>query len=192
MPRGVYIARRAELIKKVLCEIRAKDKVYSAAHGCNPEPDEVYPGIFIGDEASARDRQLLRQLGITHIVNAATGRGYGMVNTNASYYADLGIKFLGIELSDLSVSDASIYFFSTAEFIDEALKQGGKVLVHCLMGISRSSTLVLAFLMIKRNMSAIDAVTKVRSQRNVHPNEGFITQLASLDLSLEKNRYQYQ
>lgn len=181
------VMRRAQHIKKVLC-----DRLFTTVSQNVPELDEVYPGIFIGDECSARDRTSLRQYKITHIVNAASGRGFGMVNTSASYYADLNIKYLGIELSDLSVSDASRYFYSTADFIDEALQKQGKVLVHCLMGISRSSTLVLAFLMLKRNMSAVEAVTTVRQHRNIHPNDGFITQLAALDMKLEKLRSQSQ
>ncbi|XP_073990450.1 zinc finger protein-like 1 isoform X2 [Rhodnius prolixus] len=175
------VMRRTQHIKKVLC-----DRLYTT--GSQNEPDEVYPGIFIGDECSARDRTGLRNRNITHVVNAAAGRGFGMVNTNASYYADLNIKYLGIELSDLSVSDASRYFYNTSDFIDEALQNQGRVLVHCLMGISRSSTLVLAFLMLKRNMSAVEAVTAVRKHRNIHPNDGFITQLAALDIKIERAR----
>ena len=43
------------------------------------------------------------------------------------------------------------------------LPSSGRVLVHCLMGMSRSSTLVLAFMMKVMNMTAVDATREVRS-----------------------------
>ena len=38
----------------------------------------------------------------------------------------------------------------------------GKVLVNCMMGVSRSSTCVLAYLMLRCDMSAVDALTEIR------------------------------
>ena len=46
-----------------------------------------------------------------------------------------------------------LYFFLT-------FATTGKVLVNCLMGMSRSSTCVLAYLMIRQNMTAIDALVR--------------------------------
>ncbi|XP_026529962.1 dual specificity protein phosphatase 13-like [Notechis scutatus] len=60
----------------------------------------------------------------------------------------------------------------------------GKVLVHCAMGISRSATLVLAFLMIYENKNLVEALKMVREHRGVCPNTGFLSQLRELDLWL--------
>ena len=35
--------------------------------------DEVYPNIYIGDEASARNIGFLQKMGITHVLNTAEG-----------------------------------------------------------------------------------------------------------------------
>jgi len=64
----------------------------------------------------------------------------------------------------------------------------GSVLVNCQKGLSRSSTCVLAFLMLKRNMTAVAALAMVRASRDVRPNNGFLRQLAELDNQLRRER----
>lgn len=64
----------------------------------------------------------------------------------------------------------------------------GRVFVHCLMGVSRSATLVLAFLMIVEGLTLQEAVAAVRPHRDICPNPGFLQQLRSLDMSLERER----
>ena len=56
------------------------------------------------------------------------------------------------------------------------------------MGMSRSSTCVLAYMMIKLDMTAVDALVHVRRHRDVRPNDGFLRQLADLDNKLRKER----
>lgn len=68
----------------------------------------------------------------------------------------------------------------------------GRVLVHCLMGVSRSATLVLAFLMITEGLTLQEAVAAVRPHRDICPNPGFLQQLRTLDMSLERERRRRQ
>ncbi|KAL0107682.1 hypothetical protein PUN28_014766 [Cardiocondyla obscurior] len=150
--------------------------------------DEVYPGIFIGDGITAKNKKYLEILGITHLLNAAEGKRFGFVNTDANYYADTSIKYLGLQVKDLPSEDISKYFYTAANFIDEAISVKGKVFVHCMQGVSRSATCVLAYLMIKRNMLAVDAIRLIRANRDVHPNTGFLRQLAQLDNKLRRQR----
>ena len=62
--------------------------------------------------------------------------------------------------------------------------------MNCLMGLSRSSTCVLAFLMLRRDMTAVRALTEVRRHRDVRPNDGFLRQIADLDNKLRRERGQ--
>ncbi|CAK9833573.1 Dual specificity phosphatase 29 [Anthophora retusa] len=148
--------------------------------------DEVYPGIYIGDAITAKNKKYLKMLGITHILNAAEGKRFGFVNTDKNYYADTTIKYLGLPLADICTTDISKYFNTAAAFIDEAVSMGGKVFVHCVMGMSRSATCVLAYLMIKKGMQSIDALQTVRKNRYIKPNFGFLRQLAELDNQLQR------
>ena len=42
----------------------------------------------------------------------------------------------------------------------------GSVLVHCLMGMSRSATLVIAFLVKTRSRTVLEAFKEVKSRNN--------------------------
>lgn len=59
-----------------------------------------------------------------------------------------------------------------------------KLLVHCVMGRSRSATLFLAYLMIYENMVVVDAIEHVKRRRQIIPNWGFLKQLRELDQQL--------
>ncbi|XP_037400314.1 dual specificity phosphatase DUPD1-like [Pygocentrus nattereri] len=151
--------------------------------GSSGHLDEVRPGIYIGDMYAAKDKQLLKGLKITHVLNAAHGK-YN-VNTGASYYRDTNISYHGVEAFDMPSFDLSPFFYSAAKFIKDALSiPGGKVFVHCAMGLSRSSTLVLAYLMIHENMTLVEAIKAVAENRNICPNTGFMEQLRQLDKQL--------
>jgi atypical dual specificity phosphatase len=63
-----------------------------------------------------------------------------------------------------------------------------KLLVHCVMGRSRSATLFLAYLMICKNMTVVDAVDHVKRRRRIIPNWGFLKQLRQLDTYLLEQR----
>jgi len=65
--------------------------------------------------------------------------------------------------------------------------QKGNVLVHCFAGVSRSSTIVISYLMKKLNWSYREALEHVRKQRwVVNPNPGFVRQLKRLETKLKK------
>ncbi|KAK3529353.1 hypothetical protein QTP70_029338, partial [Hemibagrus guttatus] len=146
--------------------------------------DEVRPGIYIGDLYAAKDRPMLQALNISHVLNAAHGK-YN-VNTGPSYYRGTNITYHGVEAFDTPSFDMSPFFYSAAKYIKNALSTpGGKVFVHCAMGLSRSATLVLAYLMIEEKMTLVEAITAVAKNRNICPNTGFLEQLRTLDTQLQ-------
>ncbi|XP_027232490.1 dual specificity protein phosphatase 3 isoform X1 [Penaeus vannamei] len=153
--------------------------------------DEVYPRLYLGDCDAAMNEQYLLRHGITYILNAAGNTcGPAPVKTGPDYYKDPSIVYLGLNLIDLPFINISVHFETGANFIEDALSSGGKVLVHCRQGRSRSASIVAAFLMIKRDMSAAAALTGLRECREIRPNNGFLQQLADLDLSLFRMRFE--
>ncbi|KAG8434962.1 hypothetical protein GDO86_013067 [Hymenochirus boettgeri] len=152
--------------------------------GSTGHVNQVWPRLYLGDALMARDKGALREMGITHILNAASGRF--QINTGQEFYRDLKIEFYGIEAYDDPNFDLSSHFNAAAHFIKAGLQSShGRVFVHCAMGISRAASLVLAFLMISEGLSLLDALRSVSEHRNISPNHGFLEQLRQLDIKLE-------
>ncbi|MPC60260.1 Dual specificity protein phosphatase 3 [Portunus trituberculatus] len=77
-------------------------------------------------------------------------------------FQDQSLVYLGLNLIDLPFINISVHFEKASAFIEEALSSGGKVLVHCRQGRSRSAAIVAAFLMMHRGMTAAYALTMLR------------------------------
>uniref|UniRef100_A0A4X2L8W4 Dual specificity protein phosphatase n=2 Tax=Vombatus ursinus TaxID=29139 RepID=A0A4X2L8W4_VOMUR len=145
--------------------------------------DEVWPNLFIGDAATANNRFELWKLGITHVLNAAHG---GLCCQGGPDFYGSCVSYLGVPAHDLPDFNISAYFSSAADFIHNALlTPGAKVLVHCVVGISRSATLVLAYLMLRQGLTLRQAVNSVKQRRWIFPNSGFLKQLCQLDRQLQ-------
>lgn len=148
--------------------------------------DEVWPNLFIGNVAIAQNRNALKKMGITHVLNAAHSK-QGSIG-DQSYYGN-SIVYYGIPAEDSSSFDLSVHFKPASDFIHKALrKKNGKVLVHCIMGMSRSATLVLAYLMVRQRLTLRTAIQTVVLQRAIYPNRNFLSLLLDLDIQLQRKR----
>ena len=126
----------------------------------------------------------LRELGITHVLNAAKGEKFSQINTSQAYYDDCGIKFHGINLMDTESCKIEKHFDQSIDFINEALSGGGKILIHCFMGISRSASLLIAYLIRHRQMRLEDALRLVIRKRLIWPNDGFLKKLIDFETNV--------
>lgn len=161
----------------------------------------------------ANDCYTLWKLGITHVVNVA----HGTMHCQGShhFYGSM-VDYYGVPADDSPAFDLSPYFFPSAEYIKNALDNGGKcfnvtqaglfavksknqahvilifpspparVFVHCAVGVSRSASIVLAFLMIHHHFTLLEAINKVKERRWIFPNRGFLEQLCALDMKLHR------
>nr|XP_061822075.1 dual specificity protein phosphatase 13A-like [Nerophis lumbriciformis] len=146
--------------------------------------DEVWPNIYIGNVSVAQTKTALVQLGITHVLNAAHSKK-GSIGNQGFYGKDF--EYCGIPADDSTHFDLDVYFRPAADFIHKGLKAPhGKVLVHCIMGMSRSSTLVLAYLMIYQHLPLERALQRLVKKRAIYPNRNFLALLLDLDLQLTR------
>ncbi|XP_041089326.1 dual specificity protein phosphatase 26-like [Polyodon spathula] len=167
----------------VLTVFELERLLYTGKTACN-HADEVWPNLYLGDQDIAADRRELAKLRITHILNCAHSKWRG----GAEYYEGMNITYHGIEAHDSPTFDMSVNFYPASEFIHKALSSRGRILVHCAVGVSRSAALVLAYLMIRHNMTLVEAIKTVKEQRGIIPNRGFLRQLSGLDEVLRASR----
>eukprot|EP00029_Vermamoeba_vermiformis_P007992 TRINITY_DN3616_c0_g1_i1.p1 TRINITY_DN3616_c0_g1~~TRINITY_DN3616_c0_g1_i1.p1 ORF type:complete len:576 (-),score=114.73 TRINITY_DN3616_c0_g1_i1:23-1750(-) len=135
-------------------------------------PDKILDNLFLGSSFAATNKQGLKALGITHILNAAVA-----VQQFPKHF-----KYRVLNLLDSYQQEIQSQFEHTIKFIEEAIASGGKVLVHCQVGMSRSATLVIAYLMHAKKMKYMEAFAYTVERRNVvNPNPGFKKQLAAFE-----------
>ncbi|XP_045472735.1 dual specificity protein phosphatase MPK-4-like [Harmonia axyridis] len=141
--------------------------------------DLIEPNLYLGGLAAAKDKDTLKKLKISHIITIDTDP----LPRQIVEMKCLTIKF--IQLLDQPKENILSYFDETHSFIEEGVSKGN-VLVHCYFGVSRSATLVIAYLMKKFNLKFSDAFERVKLKRSiVYPNPGFVSQL----LLFEKMKY---
>ncbi|CAN6918333.1 unnamed protein product, partial [Brassica oleracea] len=140
-------------------------------------PSLIQEGLYLGSFAAASNKNVLKSCNVTHILTVAS-------SLRPAHPGDFVYKV--VPVVDKEDTNLEIYFDECIDFIDEAKKQGGSVLVHCFVGKSRGVTVVVAYLMKKQGMTLTQALQHVQSIRPVaNPNTGFIRQLQDLEKSLQ-------
>lgn len=143
-------------------------------YGC---PDWETGRLYVGPGRATWKPAALQELGITHIVNAA-----GIQCWKSLPY----FKYFVLEnLPDSWGAPIHTHFEECNQFIHEALKTGN-VFVHCSAGVSRSPTLVMAYLIDHLAFTADEALKKMREVHPpTHPNPSFLTRLREFDQQLK-------
>jgi len=102
------------------------------------------------------------------------------------------IKYVTLNLNIVDDEDADIYslFQQCFDFIEKARQSNHRVLVHCFQGVSRSATIILAYLLQSKAYSNLeDAIADVKFKRPlIRPNDGFKSQLKKLVADINKTK----
>uniref|UniRef100_A0A8C5DBP4 protein-tyrosine-phosphatase n=1 Tax=Gouania willdenowi TaxID=441366 RepID=A0A8C5DBP4_GOUWI len=148
-------------------------------HSLTIYPSEILEGaLYQGSVSQASDYCIIKNLHITHVVNATANSPDAFPNT---------VSYLRLRLSDDAQQDLVEALPLASRFIKAALKAepAGRVLVHCSMGRSRSSALTLAFLMEHRCWSLLHALRWLKERRACSaPNLNFLSQLLTYEEQL--------
>ncbi|KAM9307802.1 dual specificity protein phosphatase 22 [Gastrophryne carolinensis] len=130
--------------------------------------NKVLPGLFLGNFKDARDVEQLHKNNVTHILS---------IHDSARPMLE-GMKYLCIPASDSPNQNLIQHFKDSTAFIHECRLKGEGCLVHCLAGVSRSVTLVVAYVMTVTNLEWEEALAAVKGARTcANPNMGFQRQL---------------
>ena len=147
-----------------------------------PEDDsinKITEKIYLGDIIGAQKTQFLKDNKIDYILSLAG-------KDSIKYDEKLNFKQKIIEIEDCETENIFQYFKECIEFIENA----NKILIHCMAGVSRSSTIVIAYLMYKTKKDYYTTYFSVKNKRKfISPNEGFVGQLLKFDKLLKDNNY---
>ncbi|KAM3866130.1 dual specificity phosphatase 28 [Diretmus argenteus] len=135
--------------------------------------------LFISNARSACSDQLLQQEALTLCINVSKQQPF----------PTSGVATMRIPVYDDPHEDLYHYFDRCADAIQEEANRGGRTVVYCKNGRSRSATICVAYLMKHRQLSLTDAFQKVKTARHVvEPNSGFMAQLQRYEQELQKRR----
>jgi len=138
----------------------------------------------------ACDHLLLKENEVTHILNVASFNTQFSVDRGLLDCAINGLfvyKHVGI--MDLPNTDIVSHFDECFAFIDNAIDAGGRVLVHCMAGVSRSASIVIGYLMKVKDMDFETAFNHVKAKRpSIRPNDGFMRQLQNYGCQLKHQK----
>lgn len=143
------------------------------------DANQIIERLWLGSLSAAQHRPVLKELNFSHILT---------VGEMPPKYPE-EFTYLVIPLEDQNTSNLIEHFTKTHDFIDNFFTTTKEtcLLIHCLAGVSRSTTVVISYLMKKLNMSFEEAFEHVRKERRfVNPNQGFQYQL-KLFQRLEKS-----
>ncbi len=144
--------------------------------GCH----EIVPGLWLGSfhaVSLANFRELNIQMVISVISEDAIS-DYGLDTVLEEASEKLGVSWIQCECEDTPDEELSEYFGSVSDILEQCITGRKPVLVHCLGGISRSPTLVCAYLMKSCGLTWRQALEFVKAKRScVDPNIGFLSQL---------------
>ncbi|NXC43020.1 DUS18 phosphatase, partial [Penelope pileata] len=136
----------------------------------------ITPCLYLSDSMTADNAQLLAINRINTVINVS----FELANT-----LHPGVQYLHIPIADVPSARISACFDTVANVIRCVGERGGRTLLHCVAGVSRSATLCLAYLMKHHAMSLASAHAWVRSCRPIiRPNNGFWQQLVEYEYLL--------
>ena len=160
-----YLKRKQQMLK---FEIKMKGDI---------KINKITPLLYLGNNESAKDKKMLKYLEITHIL---------VVGFFLHEYYPNSFIYKTIEIEDNESTQIINWFIPAFEFIEQA----GKCLVHCRAGKSRSSSIVIAYLMYVGQFSYEQARTYVNSKhQDSEPNKGFVKQLQNFGDIFVKCQY---
>lgn len=139
-------------------------------------PSEIMPFLFLGGIENAGRHDKLAELGITHVLNCSSEaqEPYGIT--------------LHLPMRDAADESIMGHFQTAFQFIEDCRTKGGRCLLHCQRGISRSPSIAAAYLLWSGRASGAtlgQALAHVCDRRAfVQPNLGFLVQLQQYEMQL--------
>lgn len=153
--------------------------------------DQIIPNLYLGGVAAASDKDKLVQQGIRAVCCCVRELEFPTREFSKE------VEYYRVDIEDIGREPIELFFPEATEFIHSWISREQPVLVHCRAGVSRSASVVIAYLIAYHGYSLHDAFFLVRSHRSiVTPNIGFMEKLGEYEEAkrgteptIEMNKY---
>ncbi|KAK9695818.1 tyrosine/serine/threonine protein phosphatase [Basidiobolus ranarum] len=154
----------------------------------------ILPNLYLGSEQNAQDKEKLEKENIHYILNVAQEvdspfftEGATEAESNISLTPNSSPRTLKYKKANWSHNQEKLCqdFADLFAFVDQARVEGLGALVHCQCGVSRSASLIIAYVMRTLHLSLNQAYSFVKSRSpHISPNLYLVYQLIELESSL--------
>lgn len=161
-------------LKQLIARMKLIGDAGNVTRPCDLSPSP----LFVGPATAASCFHFFRERGIKLVVNCTT-------DLPEPSQDELGkdIKWCRLLLEDTEDQELTKALEDGLEAIDKAVASGGRVMVHCHEGRSRSVSLCLAYLVTRENRPLSKAFDFIKSRRpEARPNAGFWKQLLEIEM----------
>ncbi|KAJ5950397.1 dual specificity phosphatase Yvh1 [Penicillium vulpinum] len=161
---------------------------------------QIVPGLFLGNIEASHKRDILQENHINAIVSLTNARWVWWNSATR----EAGIpehRHRWVQCADSSTQDLLAYMSDICDFIDQMVSPAlsslsslpvdhkyttndeprgtpsEAILIHCDLGISRSPTIIIAYLMRKLRIQRVDILNFVQSKQKVKPSPNLTRQL---------------
>jgi hypothetical protein len=178
-PSGVPSIVRTNGNEKIQLAVGDPESV-SDTLDINAVEDNLYIGSLLAANRVACNASLQRRYGISRIlsIGCIIDESNDAVCTTPTQEVE---RFCYPDVLDKPEVSLFRYFAEWAEIINASITRDCGILVHCVHGQSRSASAVLAYMILRKYMSAKDACTHLKQRRpQLCVNPGFLCQLTCL------------
>ncbi|KAF8914907.1 protein-tyrosine phosphatase-like protein [Mucidula mucida] len=128
------------------------------------ECQEILPNLWLGPFVVSKSAEAMHSLGITHIVCIRDAKEAFSVKPRFPGQ----FEYIVLDVKDSEEQNLIRLFPQAKQFIDNAIAQGGKVLVHCNGGISISPAFVVMFVMQRERLSWEEALHMLKEYEAIY------------------------
>jgi len=171
-PALITIPSQSNVERLAATEVVDVVEVDAQSRCCLENCDQIIQNLYLGGVEAALDSQCLAEQGIRAVVCCNRELEF----PSSKFIPDL--EYYRVDVEDMGREPIELFFPEATEFIHNQLLRERPVLVHCKAGVSRSASVLLAYLMEYCGYSLHDAfILTLRLRPTITPNPGFMERL---------------
>lgn len=136
--------------------------------------DQIAPEIFVGAfPDSTEEVATLKEAGVTGVLNLQSDDDYEYLGVAwpaiERLYQEAGLEVRRVRIQDFDDTDLRNRLPAAVDVLDEMLRDGHTVYVHCTAGVNRAPSTVISYLLWVRGWTLQEALEHVQRCRLCQP-----------------------